>query len=105
MGRRHRPHSAGVEEMGESSEWRGRGGARSGAEEGGEVPVWKRQGSHPCDVSSREKWSGPNEGAGSGVGMSGARIRETRVEQALALVFPLLYSIQRLLVAVNVRVR
>ena len=76
MGKRCRLHSAGVEEVGESSERRGRGGHKA---------VWKRRGlSHPDGMGSGAKGSSPNVGTRSGASTGGARIRETRAEQARA---------------------
>ena len=66
MGRRRRPRSASVEEAGESTERRGRGGREA---------VWKRRvmeetgPSHPDGVGSEAERNGPNVGAGSGVGL------------------------------------
>jgi hypothetical protein len=67
-------HPSGMEEVG--AKQCGRDGRGIGVEETGP--------SHPCNMGSGAKGSGPNAGARSGVGMSGARIRETRVEQAWA---------------------
>jgi hypothetical protein len=72
--KRRGSHPSGVEEVG--AKRCGRGGRGIGVEETGP--------SHRCDMGSGAKGSGPNAGAGSGVSMSGARIQETRVEQAWA---------------------
>jgi hypothetical protein len=72
--KRQGSHPSGMEEVG--AKQCGRDGRGIGVEETGP--------SHPCNMGSGAKGSGPNAGARSGVGMSGARIRETRVEQAWA---------------------
>jgi hypothetical protein len=74
--------SAGVEEARESSERRVRVGREA---------VWKRRArrgcgrdgpSHQGDGGNGAEGSGPNTGAGSGAGTDGARIQETKAEQA-----------------------
>jgi hypothetical protein len=79
VGRRHRPRNVGVEEAGESSEQRGRGGRGVSVEETGP--------SHLGSVGSGAEGSGPNAGVGSAAsagGRASARIRKTRAEHVRA---------------------
>lgn len=72
MGRRRRPRSAYVEEAGESSEHVEKVGVKRCGRDGAE------------SFGRRGQRSGMNTGVGSGASVSGARIREVRVEQARA---------------------